>query len=193
MTSPRKEAVTRKLLDLKGGAAGPEDRLLDLVGEELHAIAGAYLRRERAEHTLQPTALVHEAYLRLVDSTVIRSGDRGRFMSVAARAMRRVLIDFARKRQAGRRGGDCWQRVSLHPEMVSGDRSDLDLIELHELLESFSAVDERASRVVELRFFAGLSVVETAEVLGVTDRTVDNDWYMARAWLARELSGDTPT
>jgi RNA polymerase sigma-70 factor (ECF subfamily) len=168
-------------------------QLLELVSKELHAIAQAYLRHERKEHTLQPTALVHEAYLRLVDSTAIRGGDRGRFMSIAARAMRRVLVDYARQRKAGRRGDNNWQRVTLHPDLVSARTSDVDLLELNEMLERLSALDERASRVVELRFFAGFSLSEAAEALGVSERTVDNDWHMARAWLARELSASLPS
>ncbi len=178
--------------DLGPDEASDSAQLLKLVDEELYAIAEAYLRRERRDHTLQPTALVNEAYMRLVDVTAIRGGDRGRFMSIAARAMRRVLVDYARRRLADKRGGHGWQRVSMHPELMSSDTSDVDILELHEVLERFALIDERASRVVELRFFAGLSIDETAEALGVSDRTVDNDWYMARAWLARELSGSSP-
>jgi len=189
MTSPNPKPAMQMLRALGDDAAGNSDHLLNLVGDELHAIAEAYLRRERAEHTLQPTALVHEAYLRLVDTTAIQGGDRNRFLSIAARAMRRVLVDHARRHQAVRRGGGGGQRVTLHPDLETAGTKDMDILELHEALERFSAVDERAARVVEMRFFAGLSIDETAEALGVSDRTVDNDWYVARAWLMRELAG----
>jgi len=192
MTSPNPKPAMQMLRALGDDAASNSDHLFNLVGDELHAIAEAYLRRERAEHTLQPTALVHEAYLRLVDTTAIQGGDRNRFLSIAARAMRRVLVDHARRHQAARRGGGGGQRVTLHPDLETAGTKDVDILELHGALERFSAVDERAARVVEMRFFAGLSIDETAEALGVSDRTVDNDWYVARAWLMRELSGFLP-
>jgi RNA polymerase sigma-70 factor (ECF subfamily) len=186
MPSPDPPTATRLLLDMQRDDDSKAEALLELVGEELHALAAGYLRRERASHTLQPTALVHEAWLKLIDSTVIASGDRGRFMSVAARAMRRVLIDHARGRNRQRRGGD-WKRVSLAPDLLASEATDVELIDLDDALRKFAERDPRAARVVELRFFAGLSVEEIAELLGVSRSTAYEDWLMARGWLGREL------
>ncbi|GJM21463.1 MAG: DNA-directed RNA polymerase sigma-70 factor [Planctomycetota bacterium] len=166
-----------------------EAPLVELVWQELRERAGRIIGHERAGHTLQATALVNEAYLRLIDTTAVVERDRQRFLAIAARCMRRVLIDHARRRRATRRGGDEQRaRVTLHPELLVG-HDDIDLIDLSEALERFAALDPRASQVVELRFFGGLTVEETAEVLGVTDRTVRTDWRAARAWLHRELEG----
>jgi len=179
--------ATRLLLDMERDDDSKAEALLELVGKELHSIAVAFLRKERAGHTLQPTALVNEAYLKLIDSTVIQSGDKGRFMSVAARAMRHVLIDHARGKNRQRRGGGNWRRVSLNPDMLEAGAIDIDLLDLDQALERFAERDPRAARVVELRFFTGLSVEEIAELLGVARRTAYDDWYMAKAWLGREL------
>lgn len=187
MPTPDLSPATRLLLDIEREDDSRAVALLELVGDELRAIAAGYLSHERVNHTLQPTALVHEAYLRLIDSTVIQGGDKGRFMSVAARAMRRVLVDSARARKTQRRGGGQWDRVTLHPELVSSGVDDVDVVVLDVALEKFAKVDERAAHVVELRFFSGLSIEETAAALGVSDRTVGNDWFTARCWLGREL------
>ncbi|RKY20053.1 MAG: RNA polymerase subunit sigma-70 [Planctomycetota bacterium] len=184
--------ATRLLLHIERDDGSEAEALLGLVSKELHAIAVSFLKSERANHTLQPTALVHEAYLRLIDSTVIRSGHRGRFMSVAARAMRRVLIDHARRRNRQRRGGGRWQRVSLNPDMLAAGAIEVDLLDLDQALERFAERDPRAARVVELRFFAGLSVEEVAEILGVSRSTAYQDWLMARGWLGRELQQKGP-
>ncbi len=157
------------------------------VSDELRAIAASFLRRERDDHTLQPTALVHEAYLRLIDNTVVADADRDRFLGFAARAMRQVLVDHARKVRAQKRGGDAWRRVTLHPDLASAAGGEVDLVELNDVLEKFERVDPRACRVVEMHFFAGMGFAEVAGVLGVTERTVLKDWSMARAWLGREL------
>jgi RNA polymerase sigma-70 factor (ECF subfamily) len=144
--------------------------------------------RERAGHTLQPTALVHEAYLKLIDSTVIGSGDRNRFLALAARAMRQVLIDFARQRKAGRRGGGDWERVTLHPELVGEASSEeVDLLDLDEALARLAEVHDVAARVVELRYFGGLTLVEAGALLGISDSMVSKYWRTAQAWLRREL------
>ena len=190
MSSPNPEIPSPTLL-LRHAADGSEtaqERLLALVWQELRGIASSLLRNERIGHTLQPTALVHEAYMRLIDTEGLAVGERELFLGIAARAMRRVLIDHARKRRRLRRGGDAWQRVELGVELLPDIQHDVDLLEIDEVLKQFAEVDERASRVVELRFFGGLSVDEIAAVLGVSDRTVDNDWFAARAWLSRALS-----
>ncbi|MFT7464792.1 MAG: RNA polymerase sigma-70 factor (ECF subfamily) [Pseudohongiellaceae bacterium] len=197
MPSPPDPLLATQLLQQsKRGDDSPAAELLVLVGDELRRLAASYLRRERAGHTLQPTALVNEAYLKLVDSTVLVSGDRARFLALAARAMRQVLIDFARKHKAERRGGDHWGRVSLHPEMLDdtgASRDGYDLIDLDAALSRFAAVHEMASQVVELRFFGGLTIEEAATVLGISDRMVRKYWTSARTWLGRELNATDRT
>jgi RNA polymerase sigma factor (TIGR02999 family) len=156
--------------------------LLPLVYAELRRLAASYLRRERPDHTLQPTALVHEAYLRLVDQTQARWQNRAHFLGVAAQMMRRILVDHARGHRAEKRGGD-FQILSLDENIdVSGERA-ADLVALDEALKRLAELDPQKSRVVELRFFGGLSVEETAEVLGVSAPTVKRQWRMAKAWL----------
>ncbi len=180
--------VSRQLLDhiREQTAAGPDEDLVAILVRELRAIAGGFLRRERPDHTLQATALVNEAYLRLANTPTIESGDREHFLSLAARAMRHVLVDHARKRRAARRGGD-HQRVTLHRDIAFTTGASVDLMLLDELLERFGNVDPRGSEVVAMRFFAGLSIDDIARVLGVSDRTVKSDWATARAWFAREM------
>jgi RNA polymerase sigma factor (TIGR02999 family) len=188
VTAPRSE-VTRILLDLSAAeAADPQltERLFELVYGELRSLAASLMRRERAGHTLQPTALVHEAYLRLVDRTRIGLKDRGHFIGVAARAMRQILVDHARRRGTVKRGGE-WERVTLESAEAPAAGDTFEVIRLNEALERFAALDPRAARVVELRVFGGLEVKETAALLGVSPRTVDGDWATARMWLAREL------
>jgi RNA polymerase sigma factor (TIGR02999 family) len=158
------------------------EELLPLVYQELRRLAAGYLRRERAGHTLQPTALVHEAYLRMVDQTQVRWQNRAHFFGVAAQMMRRILVDHARSQHAEKRGGDV-QKLSLDENIdVSGDRAS-ELVALDEALERLAEIDPQKSRVVELRFFGGLSVEETAEVLGVSAPTVKRHWRLAKAWL----------
>lgn len=193
MPTPDRSKTTCLLRDYGDGDESAADRLMPLLWDELRNIAAACLSQERLDHTLQPTALVNEVYLRLVDATVVGPGDRERFLGLAARTMRRVLVDHARRLKAGRRGGGVWQRVTLHPDLAAGKVDTVDVVELNELLDEFSTIDPRAGRVVELRFFGGLSIDETAAVLGVSDRTVDNDWYAARAWLTRAMgASDSP-
>ncbi len=186
--------VTRILTSLARGEApvGADEKLMDLVYVELRRMAAGFLRREREGHTLQPTALVNEVYLKLVDPGQSTWADRAHFMRVAARAMRQILIDHARRKRAARRGGD-WQRVTFD-EAVGLAVNDADeLIALNDALEAFAELDPRAAKVVELRVFGGMTVKEAAEVLEVSPRTVDGDWAMALAWLGRELSGDDAT
>jgi RNA polymerase sigma factor (TIGR02999 family) len=179
--------VTRLLGELSRGHKEAINELLPLVYEELHRLARAYFRRERIEHTLQPTALVHEAYLRLVDQ---RSPieNRGHFMAVAATQMRRILLDYARKHRAARRGGE-GQRVTLEDTMVLAEQHPVDFIALDAALEKLAALDGAQSKLVELRYFGGLSVEETAEVMGISPATVKRSWSSARAFLLREMSG----
>ena len=166
--------------------AGPDEDLVQILVRELREIAASFLRRERPDHTLQATALVNEAYVRLANTPVLASGDREHFLSLAARAMRHVLIDHARKRRAARRGGD-HQRVSLSRNLAFTEGKSVDLLLLDELLDRYAQVDPRGSEVVEMRFFAGLSIEDIAGVLDVSDRTVKSDWATARAWFAREM------
>lgn len=186
MTTPSSGEVTRLLVALNAGDEGARDALIPVVYEELRTLASSYMRRESDGHTLQPTALVHEAYLRLVDQDRVQWSGRSHFMAIAAQAMRRILVDHARRRNAGRRGKGRQDTLLDHHAIVSDDP--VDLIALDNALERMRDFDERQVRTVELRFFAGLGVRETAEVLGVSEITVKRDWRAARAWLFREMS-----
>ena len=181
--------VTRMLADLDRGDPAALARLLPLVYDELRHLADSFLRRERAGHTLQPTALVHEAYLRLVDQP-LRLENRAHFFGVAAQAMRCILVDHARARLAAKRGGG-GQRLALEDAAGLSDERELDLVALDDALRSLSALDPQQSRVVELRFFGGLTIEETAAVLRVSPATVKRDWQTARAWLHREIKKDS--
>jgi RNA polymerase sigma factor (TIGR02999 family) len=162
-------------------------RLLEAVYPELRRMARGMMRGERPGHTLAPTALVHEAYMALVDQSRVDWQGRAHFFGTAARAMRQILVDHARARNANKRGGG-QARVTFDEHLGHGAANDVSLLELHECLDRFATLDARAAQVVELRVFGGLTVTEAAEVLGVSRRTVDADWAMARMWLARELS-----
>ena len=180
--------VTRLLNAWSDGNKGALDQLLPLVYQELRRLARNHMRRERAGHPLQTTALVNEAYIRLIDQRQVKWQNRSHFFAIAAQAMRRILVSMARARFAARRGG-MDQPVSLDEAVIfSPDRS-AQLVALDEALQSLAVLDARQSRVVELRFFGGLSVEETAHVLGVSAETVMRDWKRAKAWLYRELSG----
>jgi RNA polymerase sigma-70 factor, ECF subfamily len=184
--------VTRLLGEIGQGQKEAVNQLLPLVYDELHKLARGYFRRERGEHTLQPTALVHEAYIRLVDQRSPAS-NRGHFLALAATQMRRILLDYARKHQAVRRGSG--QTVSLEDTMAIADDQSLDMIGLDLALQKLAALDPTQAQMVELRFFGGLSVEETAQVMGISPATVKRSWSSARAFLHRELSGgslDTP-
>jgi RNA polymerase sigma factor (TIGR02999 family) len=164
------------------------DRLLPLVYQELRALAGSFFGRQRPDHTLQPTALVHEAYLRLADQTNPLWQDRRHFFNVAAMAMRQLLTDHARRQKSLKHGGGL-ARVTLDEAIAPSSLGEIDLVALDEALSKLAELDERQSRIVEIRFLAGLTVEETADVLGVSPRTVKLDWQMAKAWLRRELKG----
>jgi RNA polymerase sigma factor (TIGR02999 family) len=190
MPEPR-ETVTRLLVRLRDAdeAARAEafQQVLEILYPELRRMAGRVMRRERPGHTLQPTALVHEAFLALVDGTAIDWEGRAHFMGVAARVMRRILVDHARRHAARKRGGGLRQ-VTLDESAGPGlcDRS-LDVLDLHDALERLASLDPRGARVVELKVFGGLTADEAAAALRVSKRTVDSDWSVARMWLAREL------
>ena len=181
------EGVTQLLRAWNEGDQSALEKLMPLVLDELRRLAGNYLRRERANHTLQPTALVNEAYLRLVDQKA-RWQNRAQFFGVAAQLMRRVLVDHARVHQAQKRGGSDQQRLSLADVERASDKPDVDLLALHEALNELAELDPQQARIVELKFFGGLSIEETAEVLGVGHATVERDWKMARAWLRSKLA-----
>lgn len=182
------EQIASILVEVRDGDREALHRLLPLVYDELRRIAHRQLRLERQGHTLNTTALVHEAYLKLVDQTRVEWRDRVHFFAVAAQAMRRILVDHARKYLAAKRGGH-QQRVPLEEAVFSvEDRADT-LLALDEALTELAALDERLSRVVECRFFGGLTEEETAEALGVTARTVRRDWVKAKGWLHAEIYG----
>ena len=187
MTIPSQQDVTRLLVRLTDGDRGVLDELLPVVYGELRKLASSYLRRERVGHTLQPTALVHEAYMRLVDQTQVQWQNRAHFFGVAAQMMRRILVDHARAHEAEKRGGE-FQKLSLDENIdVSGER-DVNLVALDDALNLLAEVDPQKSKIVELRFFGGLSVEETAEVLGVSAPTVKRQWRMAKAWLYGQVN-----
>ena len=179
-------SITKLLLAWNGGDQAALDRLMPLVHDELRRLAHRYMRGERSGHPLQTTALVNEAYVRLVDSSCVRWQNRAHFFAVSAQLMRRVLVDVARARQKRKRGGGAVQ-VSFDEALAVAEGPDLDVIALDDALRALAAFDERKSKVVELRYFGGLSVEETAEALGVSAVTVMRDWSVAKVWLLREL------
>ena len=164
------------------------DRLLEIVYAELRQLAGGLLSRERAGHTLQPTALLHEAWMRLVDQTRVEWEGRRHFLAVASTAMRRILVDHARRRGSEKRGGG-WERVELDVELSAGAESEVDLVALEAALEKLEQLSPRQARVVEMTYFGGLVADEVGAVLGVSSRTVGSDWRFAKAWLQDELKG----
>ncbi|HJQ24033.1 MAG TPA: ECF-type sigma factor [Blastocatellia bacterium] len=180
------QEITQLLLAWEQGDQRALDQLIPLVEAELHRLASRYMRRERAGNLLQTTALVNEAYLRLIDQRHAQWQNRAYFFGVAATLMRRILVDFARARQVQKRGGAARQ-VALDEALVISEERDADLVALDEALAALAAFAPRQARVVELRFFGGLSLVETAECLHVSPDTVTRDWHTAKAWLYREL------
>jgi RNA polymerase sigma factor (TIGR02999 family) len=166
------------------------DALLPVVYEELRRLAAAYLRRERPGQTLQPTALVHEAYLRLMKDRPDRWQNRAHFCAIAAHSMRQILIERARARGARKRGG-AQPRVTLDEGLVAGEAPSVDLVALNEALERLEAMDPEQARLVELRYFGGLTIEETAEAMNISPASVKRHWTVARAWLARELAGES--
>jgi RNA polymerase sigma-70 factor (ECF subfamily) len=187
MTSSPQE-VSRLLAASGGGERAALDELIPLVYDELRRLAHLYTGRESPGHTLQTSALVNEAYLRLADQTNPRWQNRAHFFAICARLMRQILVDHARRRRSRKRAGGA-QRVSLDEDAIVSEERAADVVALDEALALLAELDHRQSRIVELRFFGGLSIEETAEVLGVSPGTVMRDWTLAKAWLRREISG----
>ena len=182
------QQITQLLNQWSNGDAEVLDDLMPLVYKELRRQASGYLRRERSNHTLQPTALINEAYLKLIDQRDVKWQNRAHFFAIAAQAMRRILVDYARERQREKRGGAA-ENLPLEEAfaIVSREKS-IDLVALDEALNKLAKFDERQAKVVELRYFSGLSIDETAEVLNVSNVTVRRDWSMAKAWLHQEIT-----
>ena len=181
------EGITQLLVDWEKGDQAAMEKLMPLVYSELRRLATNYLRRERAGHTLQPTALVNEAYLKLVDQRNARWQNRAHFFGIAAQLMRRILVDHARQRQAVKRGGVDQQRLSITSAETVIKQPQIDLLALNEAMDELAQMDPQQSRIVELKFFGGLSIEEIAEVLSIGHATVERDWKMARAWLRKQL------
>jgi RNA polymerase sigma factor (TIGR02999 family) len=180
--------ITQLLIAWNEGDQRARDELTPLIYDELRRLARGYLRRERPGHTLQPTALVHEAFLRLIDQSRVNWQNRAHFFGAAARLMRQILINHAEARRAAKRGGEA-ERVSLNDVDHSAVGREIDLVALNEALTNLERIDPQQGRIVELRYFSGLTVEEVAEVMGVSPATVKREWSTARAWLRRELSG----
>jgi len=191
MQDQEEHPVTGLLQAWGGGDRAALDRLIPLLDKELHRIARRYMVRERPGNTLQTTALVNEAYLRLVDAKKASWHDRAHFLAVCSQIMRRILVDHARERHSAKRGGDA-EPVTLKESLAVCPEPGADIVAVDDALSALAKIDSRKSRVVELRFFGGLSVEETAAVLGISPESVMRDWRLARAWLMRELSQKEP-
>ncbi len=187
--SPQKsKEITQMLQEWSGGNQEALDALLPLVYAELHRQASRYLRRERAGHTLQTTALIHEAYLKLIDQREVSWQNRAHFFGIAAQAMRRILVDYARNRHREKRGGIGEDLPLDEAALVVSEERSIDLVALDEALTRLAEFDERQARIVELRYFSGLTIEETAEVLRISPATVKSDWNVAKAWLRQEIT-----
>ena len=187
--TPSPHQVTQLLVAWGNGDQAARDQLMPLVYEELHRLAHQYMNKERSGHTLQTSALVNEAYVRLVDQKEVHWQNRAHFFGIAAQMMRRILVDYARTRHYAKRGGDARQ-VSLDEAVIVSEERAADVVALDDALKELAEIDPRKSQIVELRFFGGLSIEETSEVLAVSPGTVMRDWTLAKAWLRREITGD---
>ena len=185
------DQLTQLLVRWRGGDREALDALMPLVYEELRRLAHYYLQRERSGHTLQSTALVHEAYMRMLGQKLPDWQNRAHFFGVAARLMRQILVEYARGHQASKRGGDAC-KVALDEGALVPQKTDVDVILLDDALQDLAKLDEQQSRIVELRFFAGLSIEDTSEVMGISPATVSREWTTARIWLHREISRRAP-
>jgi RNA polymerase sigma-70 factor (ECF subfamily) len=190
MTRPSPDQVTQLLLDWNNGNQAALDQLMPLVDQELHRLAHHYMRRENAGHTLQTSALVNEAYLKLIDQRHVHWKNRAHFFALSAQLMRRILVDHARARKYAKRGAGA-ERISFDEAFVAAPERGADLVSLDEALTKLSAIDPRKGNIVELKFFGGLSVEETAEALGISTVTVMRDWSMAKAWLYNSLNNES--
>ena len=191
MTTLSETGVTELLVHWSRGDQEALNKLIPLVYDELHKLARRHLRRERSDHTLQTTALVHEAYLKLIDQREANWENRVQFFAVAAQLMRRILVDYARRHRASKRGGDVY-KLSLDEALVPFEEKDAELLVLDEALDRLATIDLQQSRVVELRVFAGLTLEETAQALNISPRTVRREWSMAKAWLHRQMKNQRP-
>jgi RNA polymerase sigma-70 factor, ECF subfamily len=187
MAAPAPQEVTQLLKAWSNGEQEALDRLIPLVYHELHRLAHRYMGRERSVHTLQSTALVHEAYERLIHLKDMSWQNRAHFFAVSAQVMRRILVDYARSRRYRKRGGE-WRQVPLNEAVAVFRDRRTDIVALDDALQALARIDPRKSRMVEMRFFGGLSIKETADVLSVSEDTVLRDWRLAKVWLLRELS-----
>ena len=187
--TPSPHLVTQLLVDWGHGNQAALDKLMPLVYEELHRLAHRYMDRERPGHTLQTSALVNEAFVRLVDQKDVHWQNRAHFFGIAAQLMRRILVDYARSRHYAKRGGDARQ-VSFDEAMIVSPERATEVVALDDALKRLAVIDERKSQIVEFRFFGGLSIEETAEVLKVSPGTIMRDWTLAKAWLRKEMVGD---
>ncbi len=187
MDSPAPHDVTQLLIAWTNGDQAARDQLMSVVYEELHRLARRYMRKESPGHTLQTSALVNEAFLRLIDQRNVHWQNRAHFFGIAAQMMRRILVDHARNRSSGKRGGG-ERPLSLDDGLIVSEERSAEVVAVHEALEQLAKFDARKSQIVELRFFGGFTIDETAEVLGVSPGTVMADWTMAKAWLRREIS-----
>lgn len=183
---PQNQDVTILLNAMGAGDANAPEKLLEVVYEDLRRLAGAYMQNERSDHTLQATALVHEAFIRLVDWENVTWQNRAHFFSVAANVMRKILVDHARKKRADKR--DFGQKVALDDAVNFADKKEFDILLLEEALQTLEKLDVRQAKIVEMRFFGGLSIEETAFVMKVSETTVKREWTFAKAWFQRELT-----
>jgi RNA polymerase sigma-70 factor, ECF subfamily len=185
--SEEQREISLILKDWSGGKRESADVLLSLVYDELRRIARQYLRKERSDHTLQPTALVHEAYMKLIDISDVSWQDRAHFFAVASNVMRHILVDHARARATDKRGGEA-QRIALEDAIsFSDNKNDIDLLALDEAMKQLAEFDATQSKIVELRFFGGLTIEETAHVLAISPATIKREWTMAKAWLFKRM------
>jgi RNA polymerase sigma factor (TIGR02999 family) len=191
MAAPAKQDVTQLLKAWSSGEQEALDQLIPLVYHELHRLAHRYMGRERGAHTLQSTALVHEAYERLIHLKDVSWQNRAHFFAVSAQVMRRILVDYARARRYSKRGGE-WRQVPLNEAVALFRDRQTDIVALDDALKTLAGIDARKSQVVEMRFFGGLSIKEVAEVLSVSEETILRDWRLAKVWLLRELSQNEP-
>ena len=188
MTEPSQHEITQQLRAWSRGQKAAPEKLMPLVYDELHRLASFQMSRERPDHTLQTTALVHEAYLKLIDASVVDWNDRAHFFALSAKVMRRILVDWARAHRSLKRGGE-FRPIQLDEALVVSPDSEQDFVGLDDALKALESVDPRKCRVVELRVFSGLTAEEIAAVLKVSVETVNRDWRMAKSWLRRELGG----